>query len=265
MKGRQLNKLYQLMRISRFFELHKEKLVASALRKSIKGFNDHIDDVLVLALKQKNDITHVTKQKAEKREEMVRATLHVASLAGIYYLQNKNVIKQCHTGRNYTYYKMQSEVVVANRCKYIIEVVKDDVEFLKPYGIREKDVQRIATLAKEYEALQNMPRLLLVDKATKTSSIKEGLKELDTLQRKTLDSIAKCFFNTGILKSEYAKARKIVHHKNPEVLFDEMLKKYRGVRKKTTIRSAGLIKGKTLVVNSTRGNDKLRLQVAVLK
>jgi hypothetical protein len=250
MKGRQLNKLYQMMRVARFFEMHKEKIIAPALKRSLKGFNDLLDNMLVSALEQKTDITFAAREKAEKREEMVRATLQVASLAGIYYLQTKNIQKQIAIGQPYTYYKMVSEVSVATRCQSLIRTVEEDIEFLKPYGLSRKDLQNVNALASAYEKLKNRPRNLLSGRIARTFHIKQELKELDVIQKKTLDGIAKCFFNKGILKSEYARVRKIIHHKNPEGLFDEMIKRYRGATKKKPLQVNSVLKSKTATLKN---------------
>jgi len=135
----------------------------------------------------------------------------------------------------YSDYKRLSQTSFTTRIAIVLRVVYKFTNELKPYGIREKDLQRIEELKKQYDKIMALPRNLQCQKATTTHFIKKQLKELNKMQCHVIDNIAKSFFEPVFLKNEYRKARKIVQHKNPEGLFDDMLRRYRGVKKKKKV------------------------------
>ncbi|MEO5570474.1 MAG: hypothetical protein ABIT08_08905 [Bacteroidia bacterium] len=232
MKARQLNKLYQLMRISRVFHKRKEKMNAvPGMKKVIKSFDDKIDDLLIYALKQKENITYAARQKREIRDELTKDTVFVCMKASVYFETISDFEHLFQVNYTLSDLKKLSEVVFPLRITNVLNVALTYKKELKSWGLSTKELQRIEESKKEYLKIVSLPRLLQTSKSTKTDLIKRGLKELTKIQFNIIDKIAKSFFEPVFLKNEYRKARKIVHHKHPEGMFDEMLRIYRGVKK----------------------------------
>jgi hypothetical protein len=251
MKSRQLNKLYQLMRVSRVFQKRRASMNGvPGMKKVLNSFDDKIDDLLIRVFNQKESITYAARQKREIREELTKETLTVSLMASVYFLNVGDNDHYANVNFTYSDYKRVSEVIFPIKVNIVLGIVRKFPKELVPYGIRERNLQRIEELKKEYAKIVSLPRNLQCKKAANTDSIKKQLKELTKMQCKIIDNIAKSFFETAFLKNEYRKARKIVQHKNPEGMFDEMLRRYRGVKRKRISRKQVL---KNILKNELAG------------
>ncbi|MEP7169212.1 MAG: hypothetical protein ABI855_07555 [Bacteroidota bacterium] len=244
MKARQLNKLYQLMRVSRTFKKHKEKMIrVPGMKKVIKSFDDKIDDLLIYVFKQKEDITYAAKQKRKLREEVTESTVHVCYKASAYFYGITDHEHLRQVDHKVSDFRKLSEVVFPLRVTNVVNVARNYTEELKSWGLKEKELQKIEEFLRQYDKIVSIPRNLQCSKATTTDSIKKSLTELDKIQCNLIDNIAKSVFETGVLKNEYRRARKIVQHKHPEGMFDEMLRIYRGGKKKKKVSRIEVLRG----------------------
>ena len=232
MKSRQLNKLYQMMRVSRFFNRHKALAAAPAAKKVIKMYNEKMDDLLVYALKQKADIKYGAKEKNNVREEFTQALLTAGKLTGWYLLEVNNFLDRGYVDLSYTGLKSLGNQKFHARSQIMIKIIDRYAKETKPYGIKENDILRLHKLAERFEKTRCLPRSLRISRQTYTLRVHELLTELNIMQRERLDKIVESLIDSQTIKSEYRKARKYIRHKHPQGMFDEMLIAYRGKRKK---------------------------------
>src|SRR6185436_542724 len=237
MKSRELNKLYQIMRVSRFYFKYKTETAKVAVaKKIIKNFDDKIDEVLVNALKQKEEISYAAKQNNALRERITTEVVKLGMMASLYFSEKSDFHSLGNSDLSYTFYKGLTQVNFVTRCGITLDFLRKHLSELKPYGIREKEIASVSELLKEYDKIKVLPKSLHKDKKYCTENILKGLEELSKMQRTKLDKIAACYFEQETVKREYKKARKYVRYKNPQGMFEAMMRWYRGKKKKGSTR-----------------------------
>src|SRR6185436_3130141 len=180
MKSRELNKLYQMMRVSRFFYKHKSLLSGTPpAKRVIKLYNEKLDNLLVYALKQKEDIKYGAKEKNEVREEFTQALLIAGKLTGLYLLDVKNVVDLFQVDFSHTDLKALRKNDFTSRTTNMIKVIETHSKEIKEYGVKEKDIEKLRELSKKFDERIVLPNHLLIQRKYFTQQVLKHLTELN--------------------------------------------------------------------------------------
>jgi hypothetical protein len=227
MKGREKRQLMGLLETGR---LCRENIsiisLLPGMLRSVKKYDQVLLDLLESMFGQKETITHHAQEKLEARKKLAEHADYLSSLGYAYAYSIQSHLLMAQFNCNYSSVFRSRDTDVVPVCMHLYEVLREQQDKVKDWGIKKKDIEELLLLIQKFEKLMTVPRTYINRRMVETQNLRERLSKAGIILQKETDKLMVFFKSYTEFSEAYSSSRKQVKEKVTEEVLEKKVKEF---------------------------------------
>lgn len=174
-------------------------------------FQASVDDIQQTQLIQEGNISGVTQDKTQARDQAIDAALPVASAVFAYASVTDNNALKSLVDYSPSELRRSRDSILANRLQIIHDAANDNIAALPDYGIDAPALADYQTIIDNYASTMQNPRVAISTRAAATQGLVGLFEETDRILKEQLDKLTEQFKTSDpVFYAKYHNARIII-------------------------------------------------------